>query len=303
MDEQSPYYLGFGRLLRRPGVWLVPMAWDLLRWGLALGLTWLGMGWVRWDFSVGIRAMAGVLPLRLVPPPALPSAEQLGASLGAQPPAGAGWNWYLAALAPILMMTLLDPLVKAGYLNQVNAALRGVPAGPAAFWRGLRRFGPNQVLLTVLWIPLAMAQSWVAGQQRGLGMAMAVMLVACFYLAQFIIVTDDAVGLQALLGAPFLLWTHLSQLLLPVVLSLAASGVLSAALGLVRFVHPLAAIPVWGVLGTALCGIMMATLQKDMSTRNEPGMPWACRECRAQNTPATDTCAVCGHRHGAQAAG
>lgn len=292
MEEKSPVWAGFSSVLLQPRVWLVPIVWDLIKLGLATALAMFGMGWVRWDFNVGLPV--GSMDARLVPPPALPSAEQLGTSFGALPPRNAGWDWFLATALPLIVMTVLDPLVRSGFLNQVNAALRGVKPDLRVFRRGVRRFCREQLILTLFWIPLAMIQPMLYQRNPTLTNLLMVVLLVMFYTAQYIIVTDDAWSFQALLGAPFLLWTSLSTVVLPAMLSLVLAALVSVSAQLLGSLGWVVTIPVWGIVGSTMAGAMMAGLQQDVSTRPEPGMPWACKTCKAQNTPSVDVCAVCG---------
>lgn len=304
MEDPTPLQAAWRAVRRAPSLWLLALGWDLARWGLTAALGHLGLTWFRWEFNLGWQsALAGERWfIRLVLPPALPGSEQLGALYGPLPPAQAGWSWFtFPGWLPVAAMFLLEPLVRAGYMNLANGVLHGVRPGWRGFWRGVRRYGPGFLLLAALWLPVGLwASSGGQSLPPALLAAVETVLTFCFYMAQFLIVTDDAHPLQALPAAPLMAWGHLPALAGPVVLSLAISGALTGGLSALGLLHPLVTGPLWSVAGTALALHLLAALQDGISRRAEPNMPWACRQCGVQNQPGAGACAACGRpRQGA----
>lgn len=299
-EERSPLQMALAAVRRTPVLWLVALAWDLARWGLAAALAPLGLTWLRWEFILGWQTTLNGRGwfVRLVLPPLLPGSEQLGALYGPLPPAAPDWGWFqFPAWVPVAAMFALEPLLRAGYLNLANAAIRGLPPTRAAFWRGVRRFGPGFLLLALLWAPLGL---WLANGGHSLPPAVLAgaeaVLTFCFYMAQWLLVTDDAHPLQALPGAVILFGAHVPALAGPFALALLTSGALTAGLSAAGLLHPLVTGPLWSVAGTALNCHVLAALQEGITTRAEPNMPWACPHCRAQNQPEAAACAACGQR-------
>lgn len=296
MEDKSSLRLGLEAALRHPVLWLLVLAWDLSKWGLGLLGDQFGFGWIRLDYNIGYQpTAAGPFFVRMMLPPALPSAEPLGASFGGQPPDPMSWDWVLVSAAAIVVITLVEPLLRAGYLNLLNGSIRGVKPGMAVFWRGVRRFGLAQVLLTLLWWPVSELQNVLAGSAVP-WMAQAVLVVAvlAFYMAQYVIVTDDANVLQAFFAAPVFLVGHLGSLLVPVFMSALITGAITGVLSWAGAIHPLVLIPLYAIIGTGLATSMLAAVQEGIGVRTEPGMPWACRDCRAQNDIGRLHCVVCG---------
>lgn len=294
MENVSVWTSGLRMAVRHPPLWIFVACWDGLKLALAWWLSAASLGWVRWDFNISLTGGSTGVPYRLVLPPALPSAEQLGITFGA--PAVMDWGWMLAAAVPLVAMTVLDPLVRAGYLNLISGTLRGIQPNWNVWWRGVRRFGPGQLFLTVLWIAVALGLLPLLGKAPVLAQVFIPLLVICFFMAQYVIVTDDANPLAAVIGAPALLLGHLDALLPPILLSLVASGAISVTLSLAGGLQPWLAVPIWAFVGAALTATMMSGLICGISTRREPGMPWACGACSAQNAQGAPQCAVCGGR-------
>ncbi len=297
MGDQGPFRVAMATLRHTPALWLLALAWDLARWGLALALTPAGLAWIRWEFHLGWQT---ALPregwfTRLLLPPAMPGSEQLGVSYGAQPPVTPDWNWFhWSTTLVVAVMFILEPLVRAGYLHLANGALHGVRPSLRSFWRGIGRYGARFFLLACLWLPIGL---WLSNGDHGLPhvvlLGLETVLTACFYVAQFVIITDDAHLLQALPGALPLAWLCLPALIGPALLSAVVSGLLTAGLSAVHGLHPLVVGPLWSVAGTALTLYLLAAWQDGINTRSEPRMSWSCRQCGVQNSTEAMGCCVC----------
>lgn len=294
MENSSALRSGIRVVLRHPLIWMIPLAWDVIKWGLAWGLEQIQLGWVRWDFNVSWTVGSENAPYRILLPPALPSAEQLGVAFGGQ--AVMDWSWMARAAVPVILMTLVEPMARGGYLNLLNGSLRGIRPSWWVWARGIRRFGPGQLVLTLLWIGVALVLQPLVLATPQVGSLALTVLLACFYLAQYLVITDDALAITAVLGAPALFVSHLNCLVGPILLSAVTTFAVTAFLPILGPVQPLVAVPLWAFLGSILAAIMMAGLLDGISTRREPSMPWACPSCGAQNAQAADQCVVCGHR-------
>lgn len=300
MDDKSSVRLGWEAMTRHPILWLLVMAWEFCKWGLGFLGDQMGFGWIRLDYNIGFMPTPdNPFWVKLMLPPAMPSAESLFpelAAYGGRPPLPLNLEWALASAGVIALITIIEPLLRAGYLTMLNATIHGVKPSMKVFWRGVRRFGLAQICLTLLWFPVdQLHQNWIQpATAPWLAQLLLFIAVLAFYMAQYVIITDDANVLQAFVGAPFVLFGHLGALLVPVALSGLVTALLTGILSALRVAYPPILIPLYAVAGTGLAAAMLAAVQEGIGTRSEPGMPWACKHCRAQNDLGKSHCVVCG---------
>lgn len=297
MWENSPLAKGWEVVRRYPAaIWLIPAVWDLGKWGIVALLFRLPFS--RWDFTLGF-ALAGRSDgwhLRVSLPPAMPTVEQLGLSYSLPPPAMA------EPVSLLAMCTLLvcDCLIRAGYLNLVNAAIHGVGPTAASFARGIFRFGPRLTLLVLLWMGWTGLTEWLADRgtlPHAVLPTLNLIVLLILMMAEFVTVTDDVLPPLALVGGPILTYSGLGNILgivgLCGLFSMGLTGVASAT----GLLYPWLLAPVWAFLGTWLTAGTLAAYQVDISTRSDPtaSVSWACPACQVHNHPLASTCVACGH--------
>lgn len=296
MWELLPPVVAFRAVLKRSRLVLVlvPLVWDLVKWGLAPILVRAGLYFARWDFAVGFDYPGSGWFARFALPPALPSVEQLGLALAPPVPLSPSPAQY----GVMALVLLLDSLVKGGFLNLLNGALHDVAPSVGAFSRGARRFGLRLFLIALLWMGYAWGMGTVV--DRGslpdyLVTLLNLVVIVLLAVAEFVTVVDDVWPVQAVLSAPFLLWEHAGGALSATVLS-GVTAVLMTGLTSATGLHtvPVLALP-QAVLGTWLAATVLQAFQTGINTRvDDEAVSWVCPTCGVNNHPGTRTCVACG---------
>jgi len=296
MWESLPPVAAYRAVLKRSrlALVLVPLVWDLAKWGLAPALSAVGLYFARWDFAVGFDFPSSGWFARFALPPALPSVEQLGLALAPPVPLSPGPTQYVV----MSLVLLADSLIKGGYLGLLNGALHEVAPTVGGFGRSARRFGLRLFLIALLWMGYSVGVGTLA--ERGilpgyLVVPLNLAVVVLLAVSEFVTVVDDVWPLQAVLGAPFLLWEHAGGALAAAALSgvttVLLTGVTSAA-G-IRSVLVLA--PLQAVLGTWVAATALQAFQSGISTRaDHESVSWVCPGCGVNNHPQSQTCVACG---------
>lgn len=260
MWEVSAPVLAWKAIKGRPWVVLIPLVWDAVKWGLSLLLAGTGFFFTRWDFTVGLRLGSGARGALLLPPPSLPSVEQLGVALGSRGPAAP----TAVQIGVMLGVLAVDALVRGGFLHLLAESVRGGSPGVSEMPKGAFRYGWRLLLLALCWMGFYSSMATLVDQgslPESALIPLSVLVIVLLWAAEFIMVANDVWPPVALLAAPILLWERLGPVLAVTACSAVLSGLLS---GLGAWVgHTWLLAPVYAALGAWLAAAALAALSSE----------------------------------------
>lgn len=272
MWETVPLLVALRALRRAWLVCLIPLAWDAVKWGLAVLMAPRGYYFARWDFTVGLARPFGSLAAQLLPPPALPSVEHLGVTLAPRVPVLP----ETAQVAGMITVLALDAMVKAGYLHLLFRALQGLRPSLRGMAEGALLHGWRLFLLVLLWMAGYSGLATLSEQgmlSQGAVTVLAGILVVLLGVAEFIIVAHDVWPPIAVLAAPVLAWKQLGELLSVWLPAAAATGLMTGLASWSGLPGWSLAVP-YALLGTWLAaGGLQALSAGDLNLEEESPTP------------------------------